>query len=51
MLFEYLKEGVSSTATASYAGLKAGIKAGISTLAKNPKNPTEKGSDDHDGEP
>ena len=47
-LFEYLKEGVSTTAGASYAGLKAGIKAGIATLAKNP---TEKGRDNHEGEP
>jgi hypothetical protein len=48
MLFEYVKEGVGSAAGASYAGLKAGIKAGFATLAKNP---TEKGSDDHEGEP
>jgi uncharacterized protein YoxC len=52
-LFEYVKEGVGSAAGASYAGLKAGIKAGIATFAKNPsaKNPTEKGSDDYEGEP
>jgi hypothetical protein len=48
MLFEYAKEGVGSAAGASYAGLKAGIKAGMATFSKNP---TEKGSDDHEGEP
>lgn len=52
LLFEYLKERVSSTAEASYAGLKAGIKAGFSTFGKKPtENPTEKGSDGHEGEP
>src|SRR5512144_2901737 len=48
MLFEYGKESVGSAAGASVAGLKAGIKAGFATFSKNP---TEKGSDDHEGEP
>ncbi|HSB34838.1 MAG TPA: hypothetical protein VLG39_10315, partial [Nitrospirota bacterium] len=52
LLFDYLKERVGSAAEASYAGLKAGVKAGFSTFGKKPtENPTEKGSDDHEGEP
>lgn len=48
MVFENAKESIGSAAGARYAGLKAGIKAGIATFGKNP---TEKGSDDHEGEP
>jgi uncharacterized protein YoxC len=52
ILFQSVAEGVGSAAGASYAGLKAGIKAGFSTFGKKPtENPTEKGSDDHEGEP
>jgi hypothetical protein len=52
MFIDYILGRVGSAAEASYAGLKAGIKAGFSTFGKNPtENPTQKGSDDHEGEP
>ena len=41
MLFEYAKEGIGTAAGASYAGLKAGIKAGIATFAEKSNSERE----------
>jgi len=40
-LYAYYKEGLGETARANVAGLKAGVKAGVTTLLKNLNNRKE----------
>ncbi len=45
-VYEYMRNNLGSVVEANIAGLKAGIKSGVVTLAKNLQ---EKRSDDHEG--